>query len=65
LGDGPAAGQGCVTTGIQYDGKLSPDGDMIVLSATEPVLQQVVLTGGYAAKRYCGHTITLMRDARH
>jgi hypothetical protein len=64
LPDGPAAGQTAYVTGIQNEGIISRDGDMILLSAAEPVEQTLSLTGGYVAKRYCIHNYTLIRTSR-
>lgn len=62
--DGPAAGQSYAATGIQLDGQISRDGDTILLSAVDPVEQEISLSGGYVAKRYCIHTITLIRGVQ-
>jgi hypothetical protein len=64
LPDGPAAGQTATVTGIQTEGIISRDGDMILLSGVEPVLQTISLDGGYVAKRYCIHSYTLIRSSR-
>jgi len=62
LGDGPAAGQNYSSTGMQLEGAISRDGDIITLAAVEPVEQQISLSGGYSASRYCIHTMTLIRQ---
>jgi hypothetical protein len=64
LPDGPAAGQTATVTGIQTEGIISRDGDMILLSGVEPVLQTISLDRGYVAKRYCIHSYTLIRSSR-
>jgi hypothetical protein len=64
LPDGPAAGQTALVTGIQNEGIISRDGNTILLSAVEPVLQKIELTGGYKADRYCIHNYTLIRTPR-
>jgi hypothetical protein len=61
LPDGAAAGQSFSLTGVRLVGQISRDGDMIVLSGGEPAEQEITLSGGYTAKRYCIENATLLR----
>lgn len=45
-------------------GQISRDGDLILISSIEPVLQHIVLSGGYNADRYCINNMTLIRGIK-
>lgn len=64
LPDGPVPGQTATVTGIQLLGYVSRDGDMIVISGVEPSEQDLVLSGGYTAKRLCASSGTYFRVGR-
>lgn len=64
LPHGPVPGQTATVSGIKVEGHVSRDGDMLVISGVEPAEQDLVLSGGYSAKRLCASTGTYFRLGR-
>lgn len=68
LPDGPVGDpvnvQTYVLTGAGGVGQISRDGDMILISSVEPVLQHIELSGGYVADRFCINNATLIRGMK-
>lgn len=64
LTDGPAAGQTYSATGIRAEGQISQNGDQILLAGASPSEQEILLSGGYQAKRFCIASSSLMRSPK-
>jgi hypothetical protein len=64
LTDGPAASQTYTATGIRVEGQISHDGEQILLAGAAPSEQEILLSGGYQAKRFCIASSHLMRSSK-
>jgi len=64
LPDGPAQGQTATLTGIKLVGYVKRDGDIVLISGIEPSEQDLVLSGGYTAKRLCSGSGTYFKAGR-
>jgi hypothetical protein len=64
LPDGPAQGQTATLTGIKLVGFVKRDGDIVLISGIEPSEQDLVLSGGYTAKRLCSGSGTYFKAGR-
>jgi hypothetical protein len=61
---GPVPGQTATVTGIKLMGYVSRDGNTVLISGVEPSVQDLVLSGGYSAKRLCSSSGTYFKAGR-
>ncbi len=70
LPDGPVGDPVNVQTyvltgeGVGGVGQISRDDDMVLISAVDPLLQHIELSGGYIADRFCISNMTLIRGIK-
>lgn len=65
LQNGPADGATTSVTNLAGEGVISRDGDMILITAVDPIKQSIFVGQEYQAKRYCIYSVTLIRAPRH